>query len=79
MNGAHVLGLPRAEAGYLLLEMLGLDGWEISIISAPIGVQVKASGWGHDVDVDGPSVPDVSLLVFETCRRLRKATAACPA
>lgn len=79
MNGSPIIGLPRVEAGYLLLDLLGLDGWEISIVASPLGVEVRATGFGDVVTGQGQSVPEVSLWVFETCRRISRSARACPA
>ncbi len=68
-----VLGMERREAGWLLLDLLGVDDWAVTVEACDVGVRVTAEGWGSVVQAEGLSVADVSILVFEGARRARRA------
>jgi hypothetical protein len=71
VNRRGVLG---AEHGYRLLELLGLQGWNVAVIAANpqdvfggVGIEIRAYHDGHDTIVErGMSVSDgCALRVFE--------------
>lgn len=54
----------RNSAGYLLLELLALNGWRITVLRAPDGdgVTVTETRFGYrSVSKTGPSVADVAV------------------
>lgn len=69
-----VLGMPRAEAGWLLLELLEVDEWTVTVVPCDAGVRVTAHGYGAVVQAEGQSVADIAIVVFEAARGARRAT-----
>ena len=72
---SSVLGTPRAEAPYLILDTLAAAGWSISIEGDPDGIKVKARRRRDLVEATGRDLAEVVLLVAAGCAR---KTHPCP-
>ena len=71
---SHVIGLPRGAAGFYVLEMLGLAGWQVTVTgNGSGGSRVRATLGEAKVEREGPSVADVALEVFEEARAKTRA------
>jgi hypothetical protein len=67
---SSLLGTPRAEAPYHILDTLAAAGWWISIVADPKGIKVTATHSGSTVvEVTGPELAEVTLLVAAACAR----------
>lgn len=66
-----MLGTPRFASGFLVLEMLAHDGWSIAITASQVheeGVHVTARRGTLEVNVDGATIADIALVIFEAAR-----------
>jgi hypothetical protein len=63
------LGESEAAPGYLLLQLLSMQGWRISVLArvdGERGVRVTATKLGQQpVDVSGASVADIAVQVVK--------------
>lgn len=54
-------------AGYLLLQLLSLQGWQTFVQAAPTGVRVTARTDARTISRVGASVAEIAVDLFKAC------------